>query len=773
MAGIGNTLHLGTSSAGRFLYLEHQQRLEHLSVTGLTGTGKSRYLEGLLRQDIRSWPKTRCGLLLIDPHGAVFDGIMAWLAATKRYHLPVIPIDFRRKDQIVSYNVLRRRLAEPMVVIDAFVKAMAFVFGQAGTDDTPLFERWATNFLYKLYHEGKTLADTAHIFTEAGMSGNDHLTDLLIRRDWQRARQHPEEFARDTASSINRFRRFLLNPTLRAVFGNTGKSLDFGKALEEGQIILVTLARNAGTISRENADLVATLLLTDLWTSAEERGAADDVKPFYVYLDEFQRFLIPTMAESLAEARKFGLGMTMANQFPRQILNSGPYGQRVYDEVMENTRSKVVFRLRTRENLLPVAESLFMDTFDPDRVKYQHSTTKALGQHVAYMPSFTNTDSHTEGGADQHMQSVANGTADTDTWNHTDTAAAGAAVTVTHADGANTTQTNGAAQTETSGRDINLQRAMSSGETSTEGDSITTSKSRTGGASCGASEGTGISHQLGRPKQALVDELTEDDSNTFEHRRPDYRLLARNDSKEVPDERLTNATTSVTLSESQERNASVQWAEANGQAAAKSRSVAHQATESNSQGETLKHAHGRTTNAATAKGRNTVDTTGLTLSSVASSADGRGGSHTDSTTVTHAHGKTSQWSDAHTDGVSWAPMLFSIYGKEANAPLFRAVDEQIFIAMMRIARLKNRQAYVLTPDMTCPEFIRTADVQRPPLSQICVDLCIRWYQRQSGLAKALPELLNEIATRDRAVARGATLPAHDEPAAPYGRRIRK
>ena len=60
----GNDLDLGLL-AGRNANLQfpRTERDKHLYVCGGTGTGKSKFLEHLLRQDIRNWHKSKCGLL--------------------------------------------------------------------------------------------------------------------------------------------------------------------------------------------------------------------------------------------------------------------------------------------------------------------------------------------------------------------------------------------------------------------------------------------------------------------------------------------------------------------------------------------------------------------------------------------------------------------------------------------------------------------------------------------------------------------------------------
>ena len=307
---LGNDLTLG-HVVGRNpkLMLSAEARSMHLHVSGATGTGKSKFLEHLIRQDILNWRKTECGLMLLDPHGALYDGIVRWLAPLGLNRLKIIPIDLRRDDWIVSYNLLRKRSkVNPAVIVDNIVDAMAHVWGASGTDQTPLFARWASNLLYALYAGDYSLADATFLtdsqdaFTRNVMTRN--LTNPLVKQDWLMAnRGSAEDFDQRVSSTLNRLGRFLRNDVLRAIFGQTDVSLDLGQALREGHIVLVRLGTEGARVSREDSELFATLLLNDLWTSAQERGKHENNKPFYVYIDEFQKFVSPTISENLDEAR--------------------------------------------------------------------------------------------------------------------------------------------------------------------------------------------------------------------------------------------------------------------------------------------------------------------------------------------------------------------------------------------------------------------------------------------------------------------------------------
>jgi hypothetical protein len=383
----GNDLNLGKDARGATVTLSRDQRSTHLYVCGSTGTGKSKFLEHLIRQDILNWRQSKSGLLLVDPHGSLYDSLTEWMAF-HRLERPVVPIDLRSDEWIVAYNMLRNRPgADPSVVVAHFVQAMAYVWGQAGTNETPLFARWAENILRTLYESRQTLVQAEHLLDYIASDVRRALTKQvkapLVQSDWRKIdKLSAGDFESQVGSTANRLRRFLGTEMLRSMFGQPEVSLDLGRALEEGQIVLVNLAPKGLRVSEEDASLFATLLLSDLWAAAKERGkgnAAKPVKPFYVYIDEFQNFVTPSIAQGLDQARGFGLHLTLAHQYPNQLLNAGPHGKAIYDSVMVNARSKAVFQVEGEDNLKPLALSLFMGVMNPDEIKHQLYSTKVMG----------------------------------------------------------------------------------------------------------------------------------------------------------------------------------------------------------------------------------------------------------------------------------------------------------------------------------------------------------------------------------------------------------
>jgi hypothetical protein len=281
---------------------------------------------------------------------------------------------------------LRERKAAASVITANMVDALAYVWGAGSTDATPLFARTATMVFRALYERKLTLSDALYILEHAYQDFRASLAqtieDEFTRANLERINTlRTADYNAEVASTLNRFQRLLGNNVLRATFGQPDVSLDLGVALEQGHIILVSLTTEGGKVSPEDADTFATLMLADLWTAAKERSKREGVKPFYVVCDEFQRFVSPTISANLDEARGFGLHLTLAHQFPSQLVNaSREHGQGLYESVMENTRTKVVFSLSLQEkNLAPIADWLFMGTYDPDQVKHELYATKVMG----------------------------------------------------------------------------------------------------------------------------------------------------------------------------------------------------------------------------------------------------------------------------------------------------------------------------------------------------------------------------------------------------------
>jgi len=222
---LGNRVKLGLVDGGQTsLEMTPEMRATHLYLCGSTGTGKSKMLEYLIRQDIANWSKSKCGLLLLDPHGSLYDSLINWISWQEPHlkGVPIVPIDLRQTDWTVAYNVMRPRTkADPAVIVNNFVQAMSYVWGVDGTDRTPLFARVGSNVLWTLYEKQMTLLETEYLIDRTNMRLRTEMTAGLSKRsvaqDWAYANGlSPRDFDAQISSTVNRFHSFLHNEKLRS-----------------------------------------------------------------------------------------------------------------------------------------------------------------------------------------------------------------------------------------------------------------------------------------------------------------------------------------------------------------------------------------------------------------------------------------------------------------------------------------------------------------------------------------------------------------------------
>ena len=412
--GLG-PLSLGTlAGTRRTVELPAERRRTHLYVCGSTGSGKSKFLEHLVRQDLEDWPLRRCGLLLIDPHGTLYDDLLNWMASVGIRRPPVLLIDPRKGERVVGFNPLRRREgADPNVIVQRTIAAVAHAWGEEDTTSTPLFRQWATNTLRPLYDAGLPLSDAGPLLTDPSFRRRvlDRCTDGRVRHDWARLEGLPVARQDDAlGSTVRRLLRFLDTALVRLMLGDPAgsdadgqaHSLDLARAMREGWVILCRLTPEGQKVGEEDCRTLGSLLLDELWATArEERGKSKDARPFHVVVDEFQKFVTPTIGQNLAEARGYGLCLTLSHQFPSQLRRrgvGGTAGEALYDEVQANARTTCAFQTSHVDDKELLAELLFGDSLDPDERKLETYRTATLGHELRYATATHQSRTHAETG---------------------------------------------------------------------------------------------------------------------------------------------------------------------------------------------------------------------------------------------------------------------------------------------------------------------------------------------------------------------------------------
>ena len=90
-----------------------------------------------------------------------------------------------------------------------------------------------------------------------------------------------------------------------------------------------------------------------------------DRRPFYLYVDEFQNFATDSFATILSEARKYGLNLTVANQYISQMTDT------VRDAVFGNVGTMITFRVSADD--APILAKQFEPNFEATDLLQMHN----------------------------------------------------------------------------------------------------------------------------------------------------------------------------------------------------------------------------------------------------------------------------------------------------------------------------------------------------------------------------------------------------------------
>ncbi len=337
----GDPILLGTRDSSNPLRLPADERSRHMYVLGASGMGKSYFLQSLIEQDIEAGR----GLCVVDPHGELYDNLVAFAAARPELRRRVIL--FNPSDQgayVTGFNPLARADHHPdvSVQVDRFIDAVKRVMRQ-DSETQPQLESTLRNALVPLIRGGHSLLEIERFF-DYETAGDVLALAAEAERPgifsfWRNFVKMPvREKGAVIGSAQRRTERFLHNQAVRLSCGQTARTLDIPDLVESGKILLVNLGRKGNFISGENAHLLGVLLVNEFLTYGRARDInAARARPFHLYLDEFQHFVTSDIEEILTGGRKFGLHLTFANQELSQIED-----EKVLGAVL-SARTQVVF----------------------------------------------------------------------------------------------------------------------------------------------------------------------------------------------------------------------------------------------------------------------------------------------------------------------------------------------------------------------------------------------------------------------------------------------
>ena len=361
---------LGTDAAGGQMVLRPDERRTHMHVIGSSGSGKSKFLECLIRQDLTS----QQGFCLIDPHGTLYRDVLDYCAhhVLKR---DIILLNLSQPSHVVAFNPFRRAIgADVSVQVDRRIIATMHAWGVENSDLTPTLERTLRLIYTMLIEQSLSFQQAEHLIDFNARQIREQLiqnvSSPLIRKEWQELQQlNPRDWRAEVLSAKNRLFRLLTSTALSRFFNPSGNAIDVADIVDKGKVLLVNLAAS-DHLSSENARVFGALLVNEFFEVAKRRDTTTDLKPFYLYLDEFPKFVSMDISAMLDEVRKFRLFTVLAHQ------RFGQLDEDLADAVLTNCRIKAVFGGLPVESAKMMAQELFIGELDPMKIKVAIYQTK-------------------------------------------------------------------------------------------------------------------------------------------------------------------------------------------------------------------------------------------------------------------------------------------------------------------------------------------------------------------------------------------------------------
>jgi hypothetical protein len=329
---LGNNVHAGET---RQVRLTAEQRTRHLHCVGASGTGKSTFLLNLIQQDIAAGE----GIAVFDPHGDLIDRILGEIPPDRIRD--VILVDPSDESASIGFNILSAHsdLEKTLLASD-----LVAVFRRLSTSWGDQMEGVLRNAILAFLEssQGGTLSDLRRFLLDSKFRDRflPTINDADIRFYWQKGFTQLSG-GKSIGPVLTRLEEFLSPKPLRYMVAQSVNRLNFAEILDSGKIFLAKLSQ--GAIGKENAYLLGSLLMAKFQQTAmaRQRQALTARRDFFIYLDEFQNFITPSLAEILSGARKYRIGLTLAHQELWQLERD----REVASAVLSNPYTRVVFRV--------------------------------------------------------------------------------------------------------------------------------------------------------------------------------------------------------------------------------------------------------------------------------------------------------------------------------------------------------------------------------------------------------------------------------------------
>ncbi len=301
--------------------IKTEDRFRHFYVIGQTGTWKSSILQVMARQDLANGS----GICVIDPHGDLVKDLVPFIPRNRADDVIIFdPADQARPMwlNLLEANTPEERDLVAMDSMNIMIKLFwSEIFG-------PRIQDYFRNGVLALmeYPEWAAITDIVRLFTDNDFQKERirHVKNPIVKAWWEKT--YASMWDREKQEMIPyfaaKFGQFITNTMMRNIIGQVKSSFDISEVMQNQKILMVNLSK--GILWDINSELLWLMLVSKIQMAAMRRQnmAKEDRKDFFMYIDEFQNYITPSIESILSEARKYRLWLVLAHQYLWQLEKS-------------------------------------------------------------------------------------------------------------------------------------------------------------------------------------------------------------------------------------------------------------------------------------------------------------------------------------------------------------------------------------------------------------------------------------------------------------------
>lgn len=299
--------------------LNPSDRFRHFYIVWQTGTWKSTIILSQAQQDLKLWS----GFCMIDPHGDLCEDLLKYYPKERIDDL----IYFNASDfeMPLWFNVFEAETDEERDIVvndlvDMFVQIYwPEIFG-------PRIQDYFRNGCLTLMDQPEwgTLVEIVRLFVDEAYQKLKikNVKSPVIRMWWEKtfASMWQKEKAEMIPFFQSKFWPYTTTPIIRNILWQPKSSFDMYAAMQEWKVILLNLSK--WQMWELNSKLLWSMMVVQLKLAALRRARLpeNERKEYFVYIDEFQNYITPSIETILSEARKYRLWLIMAHQYISQLV---------------------------------------------------------------------------------------------------------------------------------------------------------------------------------------------------------------------------------------------------------------------------------------------------------------------------------------------------------------------------------------------------------------------------------------------------------------------